>query len=477
MSKYCNVLFMSMLIILGGVYSSCENEKLPFLSITTDAEEYYIKPKEAIKITFNVEGVRNKDIVAVSYKLTEGAVINYTTEKTVQGETGLSGIINVNCPEYIQVEKAEYIFSITAEDVENNRIVSKDVKILLSKDILAAGEPSNCYIVPSGSSFKFAPTKGNSIINPEFDGVKLLWQDTQSLVHSVYMDEPGFVCVDLTAELTGNAVVAVTKNNEIQWSYHLWITDYQPDEKVMKWMNAESGITYEYMDRCVGALSAQEGDESSNGLFYQFGRKDPFPASNYQNEIKPAYTIDNQEVEFECQPCTEADNISMSILNPTIHYSGVNSGNWSWITTDKTKIVSDFVDIWGGKTGKKSMYDPCPEGWIVMPVQSLGFLKDTNVKIEIIYKNNEKENKNAMGRRISIDGTNSFWFPLAGEKQHTGDFVNGVGSNWPNGKMWSGTVEEANFRAYAMSALPTFIYIQGMGIGYGLPVRCVKQLK
>ncbi|MDE5856875.1 MAG: hypothetical protein K2H32_00725, partial [Muribaculaceae bacterium] len=132
---------------------------------------------------------------------------------------------------------------------------------------------------------------------------------------------------------TGNVIIGVRKRvpeNEIPapdkreyfWSWHIWITDYKPDEHPDKWTTSfnewlsdkyvypvTGGEVHTYlntiweattyniikhrfmMDRNLGAWSANPDDGYHTfGFYYQRGRKDPFPIAN--SEIQKVYDID-----------------------------------------------------------------------------------------------------------------------------------------------------------------------------------------
>ena len=96
----------------------------------------------------------------------------------------------------------------------------------------AAGETANSYIVAPGKTSVFsAQFRGNSKTETVGAAVsaELLWQDTASLIKDVYyVPETGQVVVS-AGKASGNALVAVrdAKDN-ILWSWHLWVSDYDP---------------------------------------------------------------------------------------------------------------------------------------------------------------------------------------------------------------------------------------------------------
>ena len=163
---------------------------------------------------------------------------------------------------------------------------------------------------------------------------------------------------------------------EILWSWHIWNTTYSP-------VNVMFG---EYMDRNLGALvNAYEfisnGSNDYNytrdkpttyGLLYQWGRKDPFPASSlakqapdYPYPIQSPKPIYNQkgEVIDAAKENRESihNNLQKSILNPNVFYYS-NDGLGDWLTDNSNEQNNN---LWSADS--KSLYDPCPEGWKVTP--------------------------------------------------------------------------------------------------------------
>ena len=70
----------------------------------------------------------------------------------------------------------------------------------------------------------------------------------------------------------GNAVIGLfdAAGNCI-WSWHIWSVDYDPATMAQTY---SSGAVF--MDRNIGALTTDCTQPSSRGLYYQWGRKDPF---------------------------------------------------------------------------------------------------------------------------------------------------------------------------------------------------------
>lgn len=332
-----------------------------------------------------------------------------------------------------------------------------------------------------GALVKFPANIGNTTEKAAFQTADLLWQDVAGMVEQlIAASEENCVYAVLKSGVSGNAVVAVKNaDGAVVWSYHLWVADFDPDANVMTWTDSESGTSYKMMDRYVGAVSNQPGSDLSNGLFYQWGRKDPFGSSNYEGKLKAMYDMAGAEVTRTVEPVSVTDNMPNAILNPLTHYSGVSGGNYSWLSNNKGSADIDAIsDYWGGVTGVQTKYDPCPAGWRVAPSGAWYFYTDSNVTVEKVFAEgvDAPANKDLLGRYVSTDGgTTKFWFPAQGEVAHAGSYGNGIGTNWPSSKTWSSTVDADNFRVWATSISPTTVSPKGgIGFGYELPVRCVK---
>ena len=292
--------------------------------------------------------------------------------------------------------------------------------------------------------------------------------------------EENCVYAVLKSGVSGNAVVAVKERRRSRRvELPPWVADFDPDANVMTWTDSESGTSYKMMDRYVGAVSNQPGSDLSNGLFYQWGRKDPFGSSNYEGKLKAMYDMAGAEVTRTVEPVSVTDNMPNAIQNPLTHYSGVSGGNYSWLSNNKGSADIDAIsDYWGGVTGVQTKIRPV----------SGGLARGAERCMVFLYRFQRHRRKSFRRRRgcscqqgpartlcRTDGGTTKFWFPAQGEVAHAGSYGNGIGTNWPSSKTWSSTVDADNFRVWATSISPTTVSPKGgIGFGYELPVRCVK---
>lgn len=166
------------------------------------------------------------------------------------------------------------------------------------------------------------------------------------------------------------------------WSWHIWMTDYNPDEEVGRWVDnkyvyqVEGGAVHRYegvywqnyysdrymMDRNLGARSALRADglAANAGFGTQFGRKDVLPMQNSY----PMYDIAGNSLGNCIKKEKGPVPMYKGVMNPLTFYYTTNtsgSAHGDWATTNPY-YANVWNDIEGRKEGK-SVFDPCPPGW------------------------------------------------------------------------------------------------------------------
>ena len=146
---------------------------------------------------------------------------------------------------------------------------------------------ANTYMVESGKTIDIPVIKAYAVwmqklnlSKESLDGainIELLWEDNRDLVSKVGLldgdnKEKSIFRVFTNKGEEGNAIVVIKIANVIRWSWHIWVTNYNPNKtENQRTIKGES-----FMDRNLGALDNTPGDILSMGLLYQWGRKDPF---------------------------------------------------------------------------------------------------------------------------------------------------------------------------------------------------------
>jgi len=175
--------------------------------------------------------------------------------------------------------------------------------------------------------------------------------------------ENGYVYFGLasaTALEEANCVIAVMdKDDNVLWSWHIWATTFDPaaDPDVVGGLKV--------MNRNLGAFAssgATAGDAvRSFGLYYQWGRKDPFVGPREWNSTTPVNIYYGSSVRPHAYAKSDKDNgtIDFATANPNTFIAGSESNNFDWLYT------GGEPQRWSAS--KKTVYDPCPKGWRVAP--------------------------------------------------------------------------------------------------------------
>ncbi len=339
-------------------------------------------------------------------------------------------------------------------------------------------------------------TKGNDYVPV------VIWQDVQGLVKEISYDKSkGYVTVETDkSKGSGNAVVGLypagtTTSNytdkDCLWSWHVWVTDYRPDGTKdyglgensyaavdggqvhtygAKFMTAVKAVTPTknrvIMDRNLGATAALYANASGNnyptwGLFYQWGRKDPFPKATNANDSKTSQTVwkgDGSSTTGFPVSIETAGNASAACRKPHVFYSGTSSTSYDWQSPQQNAA-------WGDKA-EKSVYDPCPEGWRVAPNGTWSDFGRSNFPF-----NGSSASIN--GGRLYTAGSVKAWYPAPGYRYYASGALRYVGDL---GYSWSSTVAASGYSAHDLyfdtqSLLPTNTNYRA----YGLQVRCLQE--
>ncbi len=153
--------------------------------------------------------------------------------------------------------------------------------------------------------------------------------------------------VSIPSGVIGNALVGVKRQgeNNILWSWHIWITDYDPDpDSGGSLKTAEASFMY----RNLGALSGEQTvNDHTVGLYYQWGRKDP---------LRPKEIPNNKQ-------SPSLNNLIHAINAPDVFFTG-GSLDDRYTSSGSRGYQDDFLWAEYGDN-HKSQYDPCPDGWRV----------------------------------------------------------------------------------------------------------------
>lgn len=304
---------------------------------------------------------------------------------------------------------------------------------------------------------------------------------------------------DVTVPLTGakgNAVIAlrsVLEGTPIVWSFHIWVSE------VNDIACSTAKGSYSILDRnigatnCVGKDQDASGYPNSFGLFYQWGRKDPFPhclSTDLGNASNTYHYKSNLLNAARRQDIT--NNIAYTIQNPDTRITESGKDRLNWLQSVNNALWG-YGTACGGSTAAyavnlsstvKTVYDPCPQGYRVPPAGYLHYIGTVS--------------GNATGNSVNTNfgiylktgsGDNKTFIPQCGVLRSRG-FV-GTGSeseyslSYPKhrGYVWSSIPRNTDQGCYLFwfnnSAInkATTDYLNGFceTTAQAIPVRCIKE--
>ena len=288
-----------------------------------------------------------------------------------------------------------------------------------------------------------------------------------------------------------NAVIALVSKDEqtVYWSWHLWFTDYEPESatngQLHKYISDafQSGIYVgKYMmDRNLGAtitgVSGVINPPKTTaeavkyyGLYYQWGRKDPFVGSRdgTSNNFVRRYDANGTEIKTlqKAAGSNTDSKLAYAVSNP-LEFLENAAGNW---TTEN--------DLWDATGTSKSVFDPCPPGWRV-PLGGTdaknnpwagfctGSPSATDNKSYSSWGGFDwQSSATGTGGRLYNNGGVQAWYPASGRLGYVGNY----------GYCWSATSYNNQAGGFSLYFDDDKVHLSnGDYRACGLPVRCVQE--
>ncbi len=287
---------------------------------------------------------------------------------------------------------------------------------------------SNAYTAPSSGSnllTSFVDGRGNTISgaaisNASSGRLSVLWQDVEGLVTVTQNPQSGtygyYMCnftVNANALSEGNAVIGLTINNTVVWSWHIWVTQYNPytsgsSNGTIEVTNYSNNV-YQFMRKYLGACDPAEagaGERTAyflirpvdsdmeyrrvqvfqqpqvagvgDNCYYQPGRKDPMPGFNETSGTP----VTKQMYGTYVWP-TNSTAPGTTYATSMTTYQALTSQPWVFNTSS---LFPNYTNAWNNNLGsvtgqftssshvpdetavKKTVYDPSPPGFCVPPV-------------------------------------------------------------------------------------------------------------
>ena len=349
------------------------------------------------------------------------------------------------------------------------------------------GGTANCYIAPEllhDYSFD-ATVQGNGCatlnITPQrLSGAyaRLIWEtgtQANSVISSLNYD--GSRIRFRTGTQQGNALIGLfNAGGECVWSWHIWVANYDPESSAQKYSSGDI-----FMDRNLGTVGTDYTKVTACGLYYQWGRKDPFPyPASFTNNARPASFIYHDNYAYgtirpEDHDAREVMSVEWATQHPTtfIHKA-------DYEVDEPEEDVLDWLfrshhNLWGNTTEqgydvskvcRKTIYDPCPPGWRVPDACDFEGIAMSQTQLPYCVN-------------IVYGGTKTVRYPAGGT--FDGDSYSGAGTY---GQVYTNTPYFWNFdygASFFDGVSCTSIYLAGTRRTtselrcQANPVRCIKE--
>ena len=383
------------------------------------------------------------------------------------------------------VNRSEYL-SITANP--ESALALNNIIDLSNPDGDATSETANCYVAGlAGRRYCFPATvMGNGVTTPEVTdyttgtsnktsaelkaselspiSAKLLWQtDARLINHVVLADGKIYFTMNgkVGAALTeGNALIAALGSDNLPvWSWHIWVTDDNLDANVQTWKVHADVEGYsnlkdpKLMDRNLGALTNQLWRDcqtnEAHGLYYQWGRKDPFPYpdNSTRGSTTQVVTYDENGNALPAKAAATSYPVDFKWYNISGAFTDENVAKYPMVFAKVgggTYWNPTKNNLWGrapypaeeNKLGNKTIYDPCPPGYRVMNPFAMSGISSVwggGKFISLVVDGVNKHNVINMsgtavirdhgGLEVKYDGTNIAYLPNTGTISNDGDVV------------------------------------------------------
>ncbi|MCQ2142595.1 MAG: hypothetical protein MJY56_00855 [Bacteroidales bacterium] len=512
----------------GGNYIFPENQKYredgpdryPMIAKSTNKYLRYFNPAGILKLnvkmdrgattissialfaTSSISGEAQADFDNVSLKI----VNNGSNMILLDCGEGVEISDAKSVPFYFVMPEGKYDLSVYIETISGGvQVVDMDKEVTIEKSSLTSESISasptaiavdqcygraNCFIASPGEALTFSVAAHNVAedFTASYDMVAAGAPKAES-AELVWSEFSGNVALNLDAakqELTvttpsgeyGNALVAIKNGDEILWSFHIWVPEDDPT-KTLTYNNFAPKLNPEVMPLYIGgtkkAYSTSSDAEKIKcvGLYYQWGRKDPFkritafsPSDQSTNKL-PSILPSTLFKDATGSQSTYA--LDYSTKHPDTVIPWVSG--WAWFGQTK-------VNFW--KEDVKTAYDPCPEGYKVIETKAFPSGNNCNIKQETVNYVSGTYSKGfdfIVGK--TADGQNVLdFYVTTGDRygsstEPTGGSVTGADYKI---RFWTATSKDAG-AYYARSNTGGTFYFQPSdihGISYALPVRCMK---
>ena len=454
-----------------------EAEKYPFVPQGCHTSLYPRFAAEEVRIRTDIYSTSLLCEGSVRVDQSEGAfIVPKGSQCTIRSSepalfSGWYNDFDLNSNQFISSEK-EYSFVATQD-----RIIAP--KYIESVNLSILGT-ANCYVVSEhNATYAFSATvqgngKATTGITPQpLSGAyaRLIWQTGNT--PDAIIREVGYNGRRIsfkTGPEYGNALIGLFDAEDVCiWSWHIWATDADLERTSRLYSTGAR-----FMGRNLGAESADSYDYKCRGMYYEWGRKEPFPYPGSQNGSSMTTVHYGEGFSFDTYHPQAGDQITSAwaVAHPTTFIAGTST---SWLSQANP-------NLWGNastgstysKQSSKSIYDPCPPGWR-LPGPEAWNLADFKGREEL----------KGYGWYVFYDGLNAIYHPYVGELSTSsgGKAMFSYTTSWIHlwtnapGRLSSTSSQVEGQAATSIDILSSGTAQQGVrraqNVAY--PVRCIKE--
>lgn len=349
---------------------------------------------------------------------------------------------------------------------------------------LSANGYANCYIIPQEATafYSFDATvigngdeglcEGAHVTTTKIapKGAKILWKIISSskvkdgeeqpiVTKTVKLERDGMVTFR-THTHPGNAVIAVYDNEECTgeplWTWHFW----KPEGALEAVKDIVYNETYTLMNMNLGSIQLNNYPDNISGMYYQWGRKDPFFHAN-------GVAVTATGITLVANNATDGD-VAYTVANPMAFITSVGAANFE--NNDWLPNAAQNDKLWGTK---KTIYDPCPAGYRVADAAAF----------ELIVSSDPTIMEASTTAAISGGGTSQLQYTLGGVNTQfpcCGYLLYDAGKRHDrnkSGRIWTvnaGTTDADKSTAFSYNTTGDAVAMIEAERALAHPVRCQK---
>ena len=479
-----SIKFLAVALVAMVAFAACSKEKSAELVLDRTSLYFTAWGDPAQRVRY-VAREADGGVAIASLSPGWNAMMDYATQSILVWPEGATeeGVTNDDLPK----EGSVVVNALNKE----GKATSYNIYVYICEThLVGVNSAANCYVLTTpGVNYTFdvmhRPVDGAPL---DTKSVKLLWQSNSGVVKNVNLvdGKATFYVAPSEADATRleetNAVVAACDaSGEVIWSWHLWIVNNNPLAAYDTYSNGKS-----FMRVNLGAFTNSEGeiDEQkiydSYGMYYQWGRKEPFQRPYYFD----AAGADDETRYTELGTYIKEEHIESSATTGTVDYARKNplqfifnsegeSGDW---------LASANNELWSD--GEKSINDPCPYGWRVPAADDLKVLTLDDATDNTPLESARKQ----YGWHLS-DDVSHYFYPACGRRRYSDGKVENMNSKegvYPSqpqpweGYYWTSTTDGGKSVALYFDLTTTrtinkFELNHAARRANGFQIRCVKE--